>query len=435
MNNNVFVKKIVPVVATSAMTVGILFAGVGNSNAATGNPEQLPSCVGVNFNVGSGDCEDIVITGSFASNSDYASSSASVVNGVRVDSNVTVLAYVNAKGMSKKEMRNAQTYVLKKDTWLWTSYKDVNGKEVWHKKLFKKGFKLYKGKDGWFHDPRCNNKVVIKGKKLPKSAIKITGKVKIVKKFKINTTSKLVLSGSAKSKSASWANAYDSKDRLICHGEGTGEATASYYVAATATVKHKSTLKASIAASMKSAEKKFNLQMGAKTKEQVRTAAVVKANGEALAESRSGAVCYTVVTPPPTVPPTPEKPKVNIEIDTLNDVDLTDPNCEGTRTECESYLVSTVHATVPSGVSGTVRISSNIGTVGFTNGTPTNPLDDVKTLNLGSGQHDIKYRFNAPTEGTSAVITFTFTPSGDSAVTPEPVSTRVVLNAPPTPPL
>jgi hypothetical protein len=59
-------------------------------------------------------------------------------------------------------------------------------------------------------------------------------------------------------------------------------------------------------------------------------------------------------------------PEAVISLDELNDVDETDPNCEGTRDECESYLISTAHATVPEDVSGTLRISSNVGTVGFT---------------------------------------------------------------------
>lgn len=155
--------------------------------------------------------------------------------------------------------------------------------------------------------------------------------------------------------------------------------------------------------------------------------ATAEAGAKAEAEAKISIKCGEA--------PPPEKPKAVIEIDELNDVDLTDPNCEGTRDECESYLISTAHATVPSGVSGTLRINSSIGTVGFANGTPTNPLDDVKTLDLGPGQHDIKYRFNAPTEGTSATITLTFTPSAGSGVAPEPVSTTVRLNEPPTPPM
>lgn len=152
-----------------------------------------------------------------------------------------------------------------------------------------------------------------------------------------------------------------------------------------------------------------------------------EASAKAAAEAKISIKCGE--TPPPV------KPKAVIEIDELNDVDLTDPNCDGDRDACESYLVSTAHATVPSGASGTLRISSNIGTVGFANGTPANWRDDVKTLNIGSGQHDVKYRFNAPTEGNQAVITLTYTPSAGSGVAPEPVKTTVKLNAPPTPPM
>lgn len=196
---------------------------------------------------------------------------------------------------------------------------------------------------------------------------------------------------------------------LYGYAEATGSATAS------ARIRVKASMKATLT--------------NAKKAELINKASVsAKANAEAAAKAKITLTCSDN-------PPEPETPKAVIEIDELNDVDLTDPECEGTRDECESYLISTVHATVPSGVSGTLRISSNIGTVGFTNGTPANPYDDVKTLDLGPGQHDPKYRFNAPTEGTSATITLTFTPSEGSGVAPEPVSTTVRLNEPPTPPL
>ncbi|MBC7512454.1 hypothetical protein H7142_02225 [Candidatus Saccharibacteria bacterium] len=126
-------------------------------------------------------------------------------------------------------------------------------------------------------------------------------------------------------------------------------------------------------------------------------------------------------------------PAADISLNELNDVDETDPNCQGTRDECESWLVSKAHATVPDGVAGMLRISSNIGTVGFSMGTPANWRDDVTSLRLTNGQHDPEYRFNAPTEGSSATITLTFTPDGGGDIVK--VTTNVVINDTPTIPL
>lgn len=127
--------------------------------------------------------------------------------------------------------------------------------------------------------------------------------------------------------------------------------------------------------------------------------------------------------------PPPVTPKAVVEIDQLNDIDETDPNCEAeTPAECESWTVFQGHVTVPNGVSGTLRVSSDFGSVKFTS-------NNQKTLSLGTGQYDPEIKFVAPTEvpaGGFAHITLTFVPDKGETVT---ATTRIRINDTPQPPL
>lgn len=138
-------------------------------------------------------------------------------------------------------------------------------------------------------------------------------------------------------------------------------------------------------------------------------------------------------------------PEAVVSLDEGNDLDLTDPNCEGTRDECESYTVLNGHVTVPGGVSGVVRVDSNFGSAFFSNGTRAVYTDDFSSFNAGAGQYDPQIRLNASTEmpsyactkpGVPAgskcfLVTLTFTPSGSGAVVT--AKTEFVANPVPQP--
>lgn len=141
--------------------------------------------------------------------------------------------------------------------------------------------------------------------------------------------------------------------------------------------------------------------------------------------------------------PPPATPKAVVSVDQLNDIDETDPKCleeydnpTAARVACESWTVFQAHVTVPDGVSGTLRVDSLYGVTAFSKGTPADFSDDVKSVQLGSGQSDPEIRYGAPTEvpaGGYDTITVTFTPAGggDSVQ----ATTRIKINETPVPPM
>lgn len=93
----------------------------------------------------------------------------------------TVVYFIKANGASKKQM-DAKKIRLPKQRRLWTSYYNTSHQEVWHWKTYPKGKVFVKGKDGWFHDPECYNKVKIKTKNQVPKRDRIYGEI-VIKQF------------------------------------------------------------------------------------------------------------------------------------------------------------------------------------------------------------------------------------------------------------
>lgn len=129
-------------------------------------------------------------------------------------------------------------------------------------------------------------------------------------------------------------------------------------------------------------------------------------------------------------PPVPEVPDSSLDLDELNDLDLTDPNCEGTPVECQSWTVFSAHLVVPEGVDGTLKVDASYGVARFT-------ANNATTIKLGTGTHRPEIKFVAPTEMPAdgsqyAIIKVTYTPSKGKAVED---TSRIRLNPVEQPPL
>ena len=221
---------------------------------------------------------------------------------IDVKANAKTLAYIKAGGMAKADHANPKkpkSIKLAKAGSYYTSYKNHAGKTVWHKKAYKKGKVFHLGKDGWYHDPDCYNKVVIKGKKLPKKAIVIKGKVKIVKSFTYKAEAEAKATITAKAGAKAWCKTDQSSAEASASALATGSAKAK------ASAKGKT--KASAEAAAKKAAK--NLALSAKFQSSLKAKLEVEASANAKASASAKASCTIVVpkpTPKPTPTPTPE---------------------------------------------------------------------------------------------------------------------------------
>jgi hypothetical protein len=288
---------------------------------------------------------------------------------IDASANARTLAYIKANGMSKSDSpKKAKSIKLKKRGCYNTSYRNYAGKEVWHNKCYSKGKVFKLGKDGWYHDPNCYNKIVIKGKKLPKKAIIIKGSVKIVKSFKYTATASAKANAYATASAKAWCkNEWNSAD---------AEATATSSAYAFASASASGSTKGSAEASAKSAAKSLALSAGFQSSIKIRVQADAKAAASAKATAK--VTCSTGPTTPPS------KPKGSIvEIEDINDVLVT--NSRTWR----------VRGVIPDGQTGTLRVSSRIGTV--------NKSD--KEIKLGAGAFDIKIGYTAPAEVGSDTLT------------------------------
>lgn len=224
------------------------------------------------------------------------SSSNTSVNGVSVRSKTKVVSYVQANGATKAQMKPKKIRLSKRMA-LWTSYRNTAGHEVWHLKTYPRGKLLVWGKDGWYHDPLCYNKVKYKTKKSVPSSRKLYGAIKVVKSFTFTVTSTSKANGHASAKAHAWCKTDYSE------AEATGSGSSSYATSTSATGTGSSWMQATNRARSSSANKLWQkitslteLKMTLKT----------QAEGKATAAASAKVTC---TTPPP--PPSYDAPSVS----------------------------------------------------------------------------------------------------------------------------
>ncbi len=290
-------------IRTIFMLLGVVILMIATSNApatATTPEPTYITCVGVDYNVGADTCVDRVESQS--SSQDEAKSMVTSVNGVKIKSNVTVLSYIKAQGMSTVEQKRAKSITLNSSGCFNTSYYNIALQEVWHNKCYSAGKKFFLGSDGYYHDPLCYNKVtgLPKGPKAPpRNHIQIKGQVKIVPRFKFSGQAYSKVHGMAVSKSVSWANLYNEHGQQTCHSEGRGNGSASYYAVGRARFSGRVfiSIKQAVEALASGANTDLETQMGVKTTFEFIGKAWSKSYGMASAESSSSASCISHIPP------------------------------------------------------------------------------------------------------------------------------------------
>lgn len=298
-------RNIGTLLASVLVFVGMLFTG-SPANAATDLPQSPDSCSGINLMVGAGDCWDFnYAAGSFSAAKASTSAEVVAVNGVDIHSTTKVVARIQANGATKAQMKGHKIR-LHKSMRLWTSYLNTSDQEVWHWKTYPKGKVFVKGSDGWYHDPKCWNKVKIKTKK--PVGHKIYGKIKVVQYFVFEAKSVAEVSDYVNAKAMAW----DNSD--TCHAEASGSASASFY--ATASAYLKGTVKSVLLAQVKAqSSQNLSAKLAGKTLVDIHGQTSASASGEAIAKAAAFAVCKD--TTPPASPP------VVIDVTQVNDVDVT----------------------------------------------------------------------------------------------------------------
>lgn len=288
------------------------------------------------------------IISSQSSASVTTSEKTEAVNGISISSDVTVLAYVQANGANKKQMRGEKLR-LKQSKSLLTSYYNQAGQEVWHHKTYPKGKVFVKGKDGWWHDPDCWNKLKTKKKKV-KPRLIVRGKVKVVKRFVFTASSTALAQGDAAAKARAWCVGFGSE------AEGIGSGNASFRTEATATGTGRTKAEAEVAAKTAS-EGKLNLQIGSKLALEMNLKTT--AEGNASADATAKAVCSDV--PPP---PVPDDAPLFAQFREFNDLEV-----NWTSDHC-------VTVDFPKGHSGIVFWTAEFGSFA----TQSKPAEDMKQV-------------------------------------------------------
>jgi hypothetical protein len=288
------------------------------------------------------------IISSQSSASVTTSEKTEAVNGISISSGVTVLAYIQANGASKTQMKGEKLR-LEQSKSLLTSYINQAGQEVWHHKTYPEGKVFVKGKDGWYHDPNCWNKVKKWTKKKPRGTI-IRGKVKIVKKFVFTASSTALAQGDAAAKARAWCVGFGSE------AEGIGSGNANFRTEATATATGRTKVEAEAAAKTAS-EGKLNLQIGSKLALEMNLKTT--AEGNASADATAKAVCSDV--PPP---PVPDDAPLFAQFREFNDLEV-----NWTSDHC-------VTVDFPKGHSGIVFWTAEFGSFA----TQSKPAEDMKQV-------------------------------------------------------
>ena len=169
-------------------------------------------------------------------------------------------------------------------------------------KTYPAGYTFYLGSDGYYHDPKCYNKVVglPKGpKKAPPAHVQLRGKYKIVDRFRFSTSSESVVKGSVGARSLSWANLYNEAGQQTCHSQASGTGSASYYAKGKAAFRGRVfiSISAAVKASQTAANIDLQAQLGGKTKFDLVAQTMTSAKGAAYADATSEASCISNVPP------------------------------------------------------------------------------------------------------------------------------------------
>jgi hypothetical protein len=286
-------KRIIGTLLASVLMAAGLASIPSAANATTSDP---PSCDGVNVEQGTGLCADVDEASSYSKSG--GSSSVVAVNGVSIHSSVTVLTRIQAKGATPKQMQGKKLRLTKatcRPTSYNAYYQGNSLGERWKTKCYPKGKVFVKGKDGWFHDPVCWNKVKIKTKK--PIGRKVYGKVKMAVQVEWQTSASAVTD----MKSVSIAKAWCTGTNSYAYGEGRASAYAyaAGYGSARGSVK-------SIALALAQHNANSDLAVKLKAMGYVDVKAEVRASAfaQALTEASAKAVCKD--TPPPNLPPSGE---------------------------------------------------------------------------------------------------------------------------------
>lgn len=290
-----------------ALIIGLL----GLVAPQTASAEALPkSCKGVDVTKGTDYCQDITASKPVTAIKPTVTTTITHVNGVSVKANVTVLKNVQAKGSTKSQLKKNKTYKLPKGKKLWTSYKDARTNETkWHNKYYRKGHKFYMGKDGYFHDKPCHNKVVgLPKKKKGKNKIigkKVYGAVKIVREATFTGVSTARVSDYVTSFSKAWAHAYNSAGVEICKAYGEGSASASFAASATARISGKvyTSISAAVSGLARGAGASLKAKLQGRTYYDIRASLSTTASGSATAKSKALAWVKCDNPPPTNQPP------------------------------------------------------------------------------------------------------------------------------------
>lgn len=275
---------------------------------------------------------DTTINESASSSSSTAAASVTSVNGfsLKAAQRNELVAYVNANGMPDSQQAKAKSITLKKGMTLKTSYVNIYGQEVWHMKFYAKGYTFYLGADGWYHDPECNNKVVVKQskKRPPKGHIFIKAKVKVVKRFKFSGAASASIHEMAVASSRARSVGFlldhngslmydkDGNPIINCESGASGSGSAEVSASGSASIKGRVfyTYQSAYSALLEGAANSLELDLKNKGYTKLTVKGEVRASAKGVAESNASAFawCKNTQLPPP---PTPE---ATYSCDTLN---------------------------------------------------------------------------------------------------------------------
>jgi hypothetical protein len=251
-----------------------LKVNAAEKSASPTSVEEPPTCEGVDMEVGTGDCADVVASESHSRSS--SSSKVVAVNGVSLTSSVTVLANIKANGTPKSQQTNCRR--IKKAMSLWTSY-NAEGTTGWRWKFYPKWKRFCRINDV-VRDPICHNQVKfgVPRSRPPKNAI--FGQVKFVKRLVWEAKATAKADEKVTSEAHAWCNTATSR------GRGSGWASASAYAVGHASLSGwvRTTLLARVRAT---AQGDLRAKLGGKSvatiKGEVRASTFTKATTEAWA--------------------------------------------------------------------------------------------------------------------------------------------------------
>jgi len=362
-------KRFIALLGAIALMVGLFAALPSVANAAASQnetasqnaSEEPSSCEGVDVETGTGNCADVVTAESHSKSS--AKSRVVSVNGVSVNSNVTVLANIRVDGTPQSQQDNC--WNLANAQSIWTSY-NASGTTGWHWKGYPKGYRVCMV-GGKVRDPKCHNMLQIgrPHSNPPKNAI--SGKVKLVTrlKFKVEAVAK------ADEKVTSVAKAWCTTTSAYAYGEGRGSA----FALAVGRARVSGFVLTKVMAQAEGAAAgDLSAQLGGKSVVQVRAEVRASAFTKATSEASAKATCSD----------TPQDNSGSIvEVEDVNDVLY--GNSRTWR----------IRGIVPEGQKATLRVSARIGAL---------PESD-KVIPLSAGPFDISVHYTAPTEGSSDTLT------------------------------